>query len=650
MDLATSFSYFGLSGIPANERLVWRRETNKKLLRAARNNLYVVKDLIESTGCDINAREKTTGSTPLHKACYNGSLSIVEYLISKPQCDIEAIDNKGNQPLHYAACQGHKEIVSILGKKVSDDGLFECMESAKQLAEPDIMKLLNNFLKDRSLINACESGKIDTVRHLVTYKHCNVNAKGRNGYTPLHYACENGHFIIVKILTNHPQCNTEAENKYNDRPLHITCKSGNVDIVRHLVIDKHCDVNVKGRNGNTPLHYACEKGFFEIVKILTNHPECNIEAENNCHNRPLHLAFNHKPPTKSHMDIVDYLVDVKGCNTQGIDKKATNYLHIHQTSGIALLRTVKCILTGPPGAGKSTLKKRLLNQSLDTGPSLSTGVIDAAVQVNSFRKLSQHNAVVTTEWKEQELDEEAILITKKLLPGNNTLDESVGPTAPHQSTLSFENTETLSFENKSQLQQEIDLSDQHDNTSVMSSPTYMHSKVIDATSYNEESSTMEHENIGNSCRIPVISEEEETRTDNEVQNISSSVIKRFSDFVSRIPDEKREEYERKFEEGNDDNHSMLHIIDTGGQPEFHEILPALITGPAINLLVFKLTEDLRSRYEIIYRTSTGDSKPYETSLTHEEVIFRSLASIACLRQNTIGWSFDELPIEDNSEP
>ena len=40
----------------------------------------------------------------------------------------------------------------------------------------------------------------------------------------------------------------------------------------------------------------------------------------------------------------------------------------------------------------------------------------------------------------------------------------------------------------------------------------------------------------------------------------------------------------------------------------------------------------------------------KTSLTHEEVIFRSLASIACLRQNTIGWSFDEIPIEDNSEP
>ena len=78
-----------------------------------------------------------------------------------------------------------------------------------------------------------------------------------------------------------------------------------------------------------------------------------------------------------------------------------------------MLCVVKCILTGPPGAGKSTLKKRLLNESL-TEPSLSTGVVDAAIQVDSFRKLQQHNAVVTTEWRTQDLDEEAVLIFENI--------------------------------------------------------------------------------------------------------------------------------------------------------------------------------------------------------------------------------------------
>ena len=586
-----------------------------------KDHFEIVTFLTNHPLCNIEA-ENNFNDRPLHKACESGNVDIVRHLMIDKHCDVNAKRRDGNTLLHWACDNGHLEIVTFLTNHPL------CNIEAE-----------NNF-NDRPLHKACESGNVDIVRHLVTDKHCDVNAKGRNGYTPLHYACENGHFEIIKFLTNHPQCNIEAENEINDRPLH---KARNVDIVHHLVIDKHCDVNAKGRNGLTPLHYACSMGNFEIVEFLTNHPQCNIEAENENNHRPLHLAWYNRN-FKNYIDIVNYLIEVKGCNFEEIKD-----LHIYRSSGIALLRVVKCILTGPPGAGKSTLKKRLLNQSLDTSSSLSTGVIDAAVQVNSFRKLSQHNAVVTTEWKEQELDEEAVLISKKLLPANHISNESTRPTARHQSTSSFEDTET-SFENQSRSPEEIDLSDQHDNTSVTSSPTLMLSEIIDATSYNEESSNMEYENVADSCGAPVNWEEEEARTDTEVQNNNSSTLKGFSKYVMKIPAKKRQEYEKNFEEGKDDNHTMLHIIDTGGQPEFHEILPALITGPAINLLVFKLTEDLRSRYEIVYRTSAGDSKPYETSLTHEEVIFRSLASIACLRQSTIGWSFDEIPIEDNSEP
>ena len=252
-----------------------------------KEHLEIVKHLIESSGCDINVREKGTGFTPLHKVCYNGSLSIVEYLISKPQCDIEAIDNEGNQPLHYAACQGHKEIVSIVGNKVSQDGLSKCIKSAKQLAEPDIIKLLNNHYEDRiSLINACESNNVDIVRHLVIDKHCDVNVKGRNGLTPLHVACLNCNLEAVQFLTSSTECNIEAENDNQSRPLHLACQSGNVDIVRHLVIDKHCDVNAKGRNGLTPLHVACLSRNFEAVQFLTSSTECNIEAENDNQSRP----------------------------------------------------------------------------------------------------------------------------------------------------------------------------------------------------------------------------------------------------------------------------------------------------------------------------------------------------------------------------
>ena len=133
-------------------------------------------------------------------------------------------------------------------------------------------------------------------------------------------------------------------------------------------------------------------------------------------------------------------------------------------------------------------------------------------------------------------------------------------------------------------------------------------------------------------------------------DLKTKAIAEISKAVEKIPTKKKQQYISNTRDIAKDNHAVLQMIDTGGQPEFHEMLPALITGPAVNLLVFKLTEELQGRYPITYRSSDGNSEPYLTSLTHEEVIFRSLSSIACLRHNTVGWNFDKLPVEDDSEP
>ena len=312
-----------------------------------KERLNIVKHLIDSKGCDINVREKTTESTPLHKACCNGSLLIVEYLISKPQCNVEARDIKGKQPLYYAICQGHKEIILLLSEKISMNGLSECIRLTEMQAQPEIIKILKNIYEllqgnSNSLLEACKLGQIDNVRHLVINKHCDINAKGSEGYTPLHYACEKGKYEIVKILTDRPECNVEAENSYGqDRPLHKACESGHVDIVHHLVIDKHCDINAKGSSGYTPLHYACEKGKYEIVKILTDRPECNVEAETSYgQDRPIHKACK-----SGHVDIVHHLVIDKHCDINA--KGSSGYTPLHYACDNGKYEIVK-ILTDHP--------------------------------------------------------------------------------------------------------------------------------------------------------------------------------------------------------------------------------------------------------------------------------------------------------------
>jgi len=78
-----------------------------------------------------------------------------------------------------------------------------------------------------------------------------------------------------------------------------------------------------------------------------------------------------------------------------------------------------------------------------------------------------------------------------------------------------------------------------------------------------------------------------------------------------------------------DEHWTLYLTDTGGQPEFQELLPVLVCGPSLFFLVFRLDLELNSRYQVEYVNSSGRSiVPYEAGLTMQETLLQSLATIA----------------------
>ena len=82
---------------------------------------------------------------------------------------------------------------------------------------------------------------------------------------------------------------------------------------------------------------------------------------------------------------------------------------------------------------------------------------------------------------------------------------------------------------------------------------------------------------------------------------------------------------------NTDILSFVHFIDIGGQPEFHEILPLLLHGMAINLIFFNVTHDLDSPYTVVYRADGSSSIQYESEYTIREIIQRALCSISSLQ-------------------
>ena len=73
----------------------------------------------------------------------------------------------------------------------------------------------------------------------------------------------------------------------------------------------------------------------------------------------------------------------------------------------------------------------------------------------------------------------------------------------------------------------------------------------------------------------------------------------------------------------------IYLTDTGGQPEFQELLAALIAGPSVFFLVFNLTSSLNDKYIVEYVRPGSKVQPYVSSFTTKEVLLQSLASIAC---------------------
>ena len=83
-----------------------------------------------------------------------------------------------------------------------------------------------------------------------------------------------------------------------------------------------------------------------------------------------------------------------------------------------------------------------------------------------------------------------------------------------------------------------------------------------------------------------------------------------------------------------ENHWSIYLSNTGGQMEFQELLPLLVSGPSMFFVVFRLDQDLNQRYEIEYEVISKISKgmepkvfKYKSSATPLETILQTLASI-----------------------
>ena len=123
-----------------------------------------------------------------------------------------------------------------------------------------------------SIHEAAAEGNIKRVKqHLV--EGVDVNAKFKDGWTPLHMAAEGGHREIVDLLIA-KGADINATAGWGDgvgwTPLHMAAEEGHKKVVELLIL-KGADINVKNGDGRTPLDLAIKHKNAEIADILRKH-------------------------------------------------------------------------------------------------------------------------------------------------------------------------------------------------------------------------------------------------------------------------------------------------------------------------------------------------------------------------------------------
>jgi len=228
------------------------KPTKSLFQAAAEGDIKQVKLHILS-GTNVNERT-VSGDTALHYAARDGYKELVELLIARG-ANINAENAAGETPLHYAARGGHKDIAELLIEKGATISTIH----------------LAAFMGDLTRVRAFLQKGID------------VNARGSDDCTPLHYAATTdvAAFLISK------GANVHAEDKEGETPLHTAAGAGCKDVAE-LLITKGADVDAK-KPGYTPLSWAIWRDHKDVIRTLLAHgADVNFKATND--DPPLHYA------------------------------------------------------------------------------------------------------------------------------------------------------------------------------------------------------------------------------------------------------------------------------------------------------------------------------------------------------------------------
>eukprot|EP00644_Phytophthora_capsici_P000374 jgi/Phyca11/532246/estExt2_fgenesh1_pg.C_PHYCAscaffold_40209 len=169
--------------------------------------------------------------------------------------DVKAPDGGGTIALHYAARNGHTEVLSLL------------LERGAEVSAQD---------EDRwtALHSAADNGHVE-VLSLLLEGGADVSAQDKDGWTALNLAADNGYVEVLSLLLE-GGADVAAQDNDGLAALHCAATSGNIKAVS-LLLDRNADANAISKEGHNPLSHLIlemrddpDDSYIAVVRLLSS--------------------------------------------------------------------------------------------------------------------------------------------------------------------------------------------------------------------------------------------------------------------------------------------------------------------------------------------------------------------------------------------
>jgi hypothetical protein len=184
----------------------------------------------KSRGVNIEAKDND-GDTPLHFASAGAHLPVVKALLSAG-ANILAVGSDGNLPIHLAVREGHSAAVSkcllqhfyATSRRLPLHELLQDLTWKKKYKNPFISAAppLRIALHEHVLGT---DDVVEILEYLVGQNSALLSSRDQDGSLPLHVACRRGAaFTIVQSLVDLCKASVKSLTPQGDLPLFLACE------------------------------------------------------------------------------------------------------------------------------------------------------------------------------------------------------------------------------------------------------------------------------------------------------------------------------------------------------------------------------------------------------------------------------------------